>query len=182
MIGSMTTLPFSYIVPIQANASNFELLWAWRFTVIARAGGKCQECGTQTALDACHLIPKRRRPDLRFDPDNGIAMCRSCHMKHDHKRGHRPSGAPRGVPRSEQTRQKIGEARRAYVEAHPEERAVLRARAVKMWDARGRKPGRNCVQCDAPLTRPQITRNRLFCSKDCRYAWRRGKPRSQRAH
>lgn len=169
--------PISYIVPVQADASNSELLWAWRFTVIARAAGKCQECGIEGRLDACHLIPKRTRPDLRFDPDNGIAMCRSCHMIHDHKRGHRPSGRPPGFTMPRELRDRLREVgkRRAAVPGFAEGR---RQSAIAYWDRVGRKPLRPCDACGTMLTRRQVSADSRFCSSSCHYAFRKGKPRS----
>lgn len=168
---------FTYIVPVQADASSTERLWAWRFTVIARAAGKCQECGSEGRLDACHLIPKRKRPDLRFDPDNGIAMCRSCHMSHDHKRGHRPSGRPVGYRMPHEFRERMREVglRRAQEPGFAEGR---RQSALDRWDRDGRKPLRPCDNCGAMLTRRQVSGNARFCSSSCHYAFRTGKARS----
>jgi len=62
----------------------------WAMVVIAKAGGRCQLCGSAAmwsdVLDAHHLYPKGSRPHLRFDTDNGICLCRmNCHRKaHDH--------------------------------------------------------------------------------------------------
>ena len=169
--------PYSYIVPIQADASDHERRWAWRFTVISRANGKCQECGTPGKLDACHLIPKRRRPDLRFDPDNGIAMCRSCHMSHDHKRGHRPSGRPVGMKMGPETGRKISESRRKWF-AEPANVEIHRNTIRASWDKRGRKPERNCDGCGVALTRRQLSGDARFCSATCHYSFRTGKPRT----
>lgn len=61
---------------------------AWSLAVRERAGHRCERCGASAAylkargmtLDAHHLISKAARPDLRWNPLVGIALCRcGCH-------------------------------------------------------------------------------------------------------
>lgn len=47
-------------------------------TVKARAGWRCEVCGSTGNLEAHHLI-KRRIRLTRFDPANGICLCHACH-------------------------------------------------------------------------------------------------------
>ena len=51
---------------------------AWRRQVLARDGHTCRRCGAP-ATEADHIINRATRPDLATDPDNGQALCRSCH-------------------------------------------------------------------------------------------------------
>lgn len=51
----------------------------WYTCVLCRTSGK--KCGL---MDPHHIIRKRLRPDLMFDVDNGVTLCRSCHMKVTH--------------------------------------------------------------------------------------------------
>jgi len=59
----------------------------WVAKVIERDGLKCQMCGGENAkgnlLEAHHIIPIREieNPDLLIDVNNGITLCRKCHMK-----------------------------------------------------------------------------------------------------
>lgn len=64
----------------------------WRRTVFIRANHKCEECGKKQGercsccgmkfhLYAHHIKPWASHPELRFDPDNGIALCSVCHDK-----------------------------------------------------------------------------------------------------
>jgi 5-methylcytosine-specific restriction protein A len=59
----------------------------WRSTVIDRAHGYCQDpqCKTPnrkpSRLYADHVKELRDRPDLAFDPANGLARCGSCHTR-----------------------------------------------------------------------------------------------------
>lgn len=43
--------------------------------------GKCKECGTEKNLTAHHIIPWKNDASKRFDLDNGITLCRSCHSR-----------------------------------------------------------------------------------------------------
>lgn len=164
----------TYIVPLSVKPTPTELKWAWKFTVLARANGKCQHCGVVSNLDACHLESRAARPDLQFAPDNGIALCRSCHMKMDHELGARPSGRPVGLPHTEETKQIIGEKKRAWIAANLD---THREMVKRSWDGR-RKPERDCEHCGVPLSRRKLSANARFCSPQCHYAFRSGKTRS----
>jgi len=51
----------------------------WAEDVWRRDDWTCQNCGATTHLDAAHIIPRRRRPDLAHDVNNGVTLCRGCH-------------------------------------------------------------------------------------------------------
>lgn len=59
-----------------------------RRSVLAR-DGVCRSCGAPNNLHLHHVQPWATHPELRFDPENVIALCRSCH--HD---AHRKGGGP----------------------------------------------------------------------------------------
>ncbi len=72
-------------------------LVAWSKAVRERDGGECQwpltfgfglatRCGSgDSRIDPHHIAPKGRRPDLKYDVDNGICLCRTHHdWVHDH--------------------------------------------------------------------------------------------------
>ena len=55
----------------------------WRITVFERDGYKCTKCGTHKDIQAHHIISwadTNDRRHLRFDQENGITLCRSCHL------------------------------------------------------------------------------------------------------
>lgn len=60
-----------------------EELSIWSKEVLNRANFKCEICG-DTATDAHHIEPKKLQPMLSLDPDNGLALCKSCHYKYGH--------------------------------------------------------------------------------------------------
>lgn len=54
----------------------------WRKTVFARDDYICQECGSSGCyIQAHHIKPWAEYEDLRFDINNGITLCKDCHMK-----------------------------------------------------------------------------------------------------
>lgn len=57
----------------------------WREAVFERDDWVCQQCGARSlvgkalVLNAHHIVPFRAAPELRFDVNNGICLCESCH-------------------------------------------------------------------------------------------------------
>lgn len=57
----------------------------WRKQVFERDNYTCQDCGATGYLNAHHLLSWVNFPELRFDINNGITVCVSCHAKRDIK-------------------------------------------------------------------------------------------------
>ena len=53
----------------------------WKETVFKQGDNKCRTCGSQEKLEAHHIFQWQGNTDLRYEPDNGIVLCRPCHMK-----------------------------------------------------------------------------------------------------
>ena len=57
----------------------------WRLKVFERDKYVCQECGNKSSrknpLHAHHIIKFSESIELMFELDNGITMCKSCHLK-----------------------------------------------------------------------------------------------------
>jgi hypothetical protein len=67
---------------------------AWRNAVLARDAYICRDCGRQCkkyekGLAAHHLKSYTKYPEYRFDIDNGVTLCRNCHMER-HRRAPTP--------------------------------------------------------------------------------------------
>jgi hypothetical protein len=54
----------------------------WREKIIARDGHQCKECLTGVYLQVHHIKPSAERPDLYYDDDNAVTLCKDCHFKH----------------------------------------------------------------------------------------------------
>ena len=55
---------------------------AIREIVLARAGWRCQACGSRARLDVHHVV-KRAQGGSDFDLDRLVALCRVCHDRTD---------------------------------------------------------------------------------------------------
>jgi 5-methylcytosine-specific restriction endonuclease McrA len=53
---------------------------AWTSLVKLHADYTCEWCG-KPATDAHHMIARAQGNRLRFSPENGVALCKGCHME-----------------------------------------------------------------------------------------------------
>lgn len=53
----------------------------WAKMVKERANFICERCGSTRELEAHHEIPIKMNPELVNDEDNGICLCRDCHVE-----------------------------------------------------------------------------------------------------
>jgi len=73
---------------IRTNARYAE----WRVKVFTRDGHTCRKCKTKSEpgkkvyLNAHHIKPVAKFPELAYEVDNGLTLCDKCHKKeHNHK-------------------------------------------------------------------------------------------------
>lgn len=58
----------------------------WRMAIYERDGYKCQCCNNVGGeLNAHHILSWSKYPELRYDVNNGITLCRDCHFYKIHK-------------------------------------------------------------------------------------------------
>lgn len=60
------------------------LVKKWRRSVIANDNHRCRHCGATKDLQAHHIVRWADDPSQRLVIDNGIALCRDCHVE-EHK-------------------------------------------------------------------------------------------------
>ena len=53
---------------------------AFRAACLSRDGFKCRVCGGREPLDVHHIIDRSDAPGGGYTADNGITLCRPCHL------------------------------------------------------------------------------------------------------
>lgn len=68
------------LTPIHTKLRTSPEYRSWRMDVFRRDGFTCSECGAKRAyLNAHHVKSFTQYPEGRYDIDNGITLCASCH-------------------------------------------------------------------------------------------------------
>lgn len=81
--GLIALLPKPISVPASNGSQWEENRWAsieWIKAVKKRDGFKCRNCGSDKNLQAHHVKPWSKFPKLRHAIQNGITLCRTCHV------------------------------------------------------------------------------------------------------
>lgn len=66
---------------INRNRKTDPLSIDWRKKVFKRDNYTCQKCGNYgQQLNAHHILSWANHPDERFNVDNGVTLCKSCHI------------------------------------------------------------------------------------------------------
>ena len=53
----------------------------WRAAVFKRDSYTCRDCCSTKNIQAHHIKSWKNNKELRYDIDNGITLCRACHLK-----------------------------------------------------------------------------------------------------
>lgn len=57
----------------------------WRIAVKRRDGRRCCHCGSTQDLHAHHIKQRASHPELAYDVENGVTLCKNCHVE-EHRR------------------------------------------------------------------------------------------------
>ena len=74
------------VTPETVKIRNSKEYKQWRLSVFKRDGYTCQECksksckGKTVYLEAHHIKPFATHKDLRLDVNNGVTLCKYCHL------------------------------------------------------------------------------------------------------
>jgi hypothetical protein len=69
----------------ERNTRNTWRYKEWRLAVLSKANGICYKCGLPKRLHAHHVEPWEDSIELRFNVDNGRALCAACHLREHRK-------------------------------------------------------------------------------------------------
>jgi len=61
----------------------------WRLAVLKRDNFICRCCNTKINIQAHHIKNFSSNEDLRFELDNGIVLCKMCHVNFHNEFGYR---------------------------------------------------------------------------------------------
>jgi hypothetical protein len=76
------------ITPLNEKIRNSSDIQNWRAKVFMRDDYTCVNCKSKGGyLEAHHIKEFSKYPDLRFEVDNGITLCKPCHLKIHSKNG-----------------------------------------------------------------------------------------------
>jgi len=60
----------------KAQIKKLDIQWS---LAVRERDGKCMKCGRRDGLQGAHIFSRRSR-SVRWDLDNGIALCMACHL------------------------------------------------------------------------------------------------------
>lgn len=59
----------------------------WRNSIVKKYNHKCDICGSEEDIQTHHLYNWKDYPDKRFDVENGVCLCKKCHVEFHSKYG-----------------------------------------------------------------------------------------------
>lgn len=74
------------VTPNKQKAIKKALDNVWRDTIHKIYGGVCSACG-KSGVQAHHFFGRKAYPSVKWDVDNGVALCVGCHIMKVHRNG-----------------------------------------------------------------------------------------------
>jgi len=70
------------LTAINRRGRTTKAYYEWRAAVLTRDGNRCQNCNwTEPHMHVHHIKSYAYHPELRYDVDNGVTLCRECHER-----------------------------------------------------------------------------------------------------
>lgn len=90
--GKKGSIPWNKDKEPTGNSRGNNRVKIWKKLIHEKDDWKCVKCGCCENLHAHHIKPWKDFEELRFDVNNGMTLCNSCHAKEEgYKKGHKPS-------------------------------------------------------------------------------------------
>jgi hypothetical protein len=127
--------------------------------VISRDNGTCQVCGSKEQLQAHHIKSYADHPDIRWDVENGLTVCFTCHLKIHSAANENSVNSGEALPDTE----KSGGNPEPSSERKLLEGVTTRGRAYRRYEG-------HCDWCKTFISKPWSDvqgKAHLFCSKSC---------------
>ena len=70
---------------MEKRSAHTKLYKNWRSAVLEKDKYECQHCGVKEKLHAHHIEPYFKCKEKRYDVNNGLTLCISCHGREDAK-------------------------------------------------------------------------------------------------
>lgn len=131
---------------------------------IKERDGKCLGCGTKERLHAHHILNFKDFPEKRFDLDNGMTLCCTCHIKLEKK------GKPGHRKNSKHTEESKEKMRLENLGKVPVNKGIHKIE----------EPKRTCKTCLIEKDIDEFEKNRQLHRYECRVC--RNKKKNQKYH
>jgi hypothetical protein len=136
---------------------------AWARAVISRDKATCRKCSvTNVELHAHHILSFADHPEKRWDVENGLTLCHSCHWAEHTASNANAVNSGNILPAS------AGDNPEPSFGRKPVEGVTTRGRAYRRWDG-------SCDCCGTPISKTWSDvkgKSALFCSRNCASKWR----------
>ena len=132
---------------------------SWADKVMSRDNGTCQVCSSKEQLQAHHIKSYADHPESRWDVENGLTVCFTCHLKIHSAANENSVNSGEALPDTE----KSGGNPEPSSERKLLEGVTTRGRAYRRYEG-------HCEWCSTFISKPWSDvhgKAHLFCSRTC---------------